>query len=124
MKILPQEIEVWYIIPALRKEIAVCLVNDFKYSYEKVGKELGISKPAVSQYVKNKRASKIRLPVKIKEEIMKSCRKIRKGKSSSKAEIIKILEIIRKKNMPCEVCGKHEAGILKDCKEIRIGDYV
>jgi len=51
---LPQEIEVWYIIPAIRKELARLLTKENNLSYEKVGGYLGISKAAVSQYLSNK----------------------------------------------------------------------
>ncbi len=34
---LPQEIEVWYIIPAIRKEFARVLVEDHKLTFERVG---------------------------------------------------------------------------------------
>lgn len=117
MHVLPQEIEVWYIIPAIRKEIATCLISDFSYSYDQVGTSLSISKAAVSQYVKNKRASKVKLPKLAKNEIMKSCKRISSNKTNANYEITAILELIRKKKLPCEVCEKDQ-GILKDCKEI------
>ena len=37
MYLLPQEIEVWYIIPALRKELAKQLTKKHEMSYEKAG---------------------------------------------------------------------------------------
>ena len=117
MHVLPQEIEVWYIIPAIRKEIASCLISDFSYSYENVGSSLSISKAAVSQYVKNKRASKVKLPKAAKREIIKSCKRIVSNKTNANYEITKILEMIRKKKLACEVC-EDDSGILKDCKEI------
>jgi len=47
MYMLPQEIEVWYIIPALRKELSKQLVRKYKFSYEKTGKILGITKASI-----------------------------------------------------------------------------
>ncbi len=58
MYTLPQEIEVWYIIPAIRKELARCLIQDHKITYEKTGNIMGITKSAISQYIRNKRATK------------------------------------------------------------------
>jgi len=55
MHILPQEIEVWYIIPAIRRDISKILINDYKISFEKTGNILGISKAAVSQYLIRKK---------------------------------------------------------------------
>src|SRR3989338_1530717 len=98
MHILPQEIEVWYIIPAIRRDITKILVNDYGISYDKVGNILGISKAAVSQYLNNKRAAKIKLHEKAFEEIKKSCKKIIDRKSDSTKEIQRLLEVIRKKH--------------------------
>lgn len=119
MKILPQEIEVWYVIPAIRRELSRCLIRDFEITYEKVGETLGISKAAVSQYLKGKRAAKISLPDKTEKEIMKSCKKLIDKKSDSVVEIQRILSYIRDKKLTCEVCGKMKEGVLNDCKEFK-----
>tara|TARA_Y100000310_G_scaffold345603_1_gene467141 strand:- start:7524 stop:7913 length:390 start_codon:yes stop_codon:yes gene_type:complete len=124
MYILPQEIEVWYIIPAIRRELARCLIVEHKITYEKAGKILGISKAAISQYLKDKRAAKIKLHHRAIKEVCASCKRLVKGTSSTVKEITKILEVIRKSDLPCEVCGKLRDGILTDCKEIRIKDYI
>jgi len=125
MHYLPQEIEAWYIIPALRRDIAKCFVNDFKISYEKIGKTLGISKAAVSQYLKGKRAAKIKLPKEINSHLMKSCKLMIKEKRSSSEEIMRMLKLMRDKNLICEVCGHLKEGTLGDCKEIKYagGNY-
>jgi len=125
MYTLPQEIEVWYIIPAIRKKLASCLIMDHKATYKKVGDILGVTKAAVSQYLSNKRAGKIFLPKEIDKEIMKSCSVLLKDKSNSVREIDRILKIIIKKDLPCRVCKESMGGNLKDCKEIRIKrDYI
>jgi len=116
---LPQEIEVWYIIPALRREISKCLVKN-KYSYEKVGVVLGISKAAVSQYINGKRADKIKLHDRVAKELNKSCNLIISGKSDSVKEITKILKFVRDKKLHCEKCGKKVEGKYHNCKEIKI----
>ncbi len=112
---LPQEIEVWYIIPAIRKELAGILIKRYKLTYEKTGKILGISKAAVSQYLKKKRADKVKLPVKIKREIEKSAKRIVKNEDVAVKEIIRILDLIKRSGCECEVCKKYNKGILKQC---------
>jgi predicted transcriptional regulator len=119
MKALVQELEVWYVIPAIRRELARCFINEHAISYDKIGKILGISKAAVSQYVQNKRAAKIKLPEQALLEVCKSCNKMVKGKSNSVEEITKILDFIKKKKLACEVCDRSPQGILEGCKEIR-----
>jgi uncharacterized protein len=120
MYTLPQEIEVWYVIPAIRKELSICLIKNHNMTYEKVGNKLGITKAAVSQYIKNKRAAKIKLHPHAKDEVCISCDKIVKNKSHATKEIMRILEVIKSKNLACEVCDKNLRGVLDDCKEIRI----
>lgn len=125
MHFLPQEIEVWYIIPALRREIAKCLIKEYGLSYEKTGEILGVTKAAVSQYVKGKRAAKIVLPKELSSAILKSCEQLVNEKSNAIAETMQLLEYIKQKNLGCEVCGKLKEGILDDCKEIKFkeGNY-
>ena len=125
MHYLPQEIEVWYIIPAIRRDISKCLIKDYNTSYEKVGKILGVSKAAISQYMKGKRAAKIKLPEQVGPKIMRSCKLLVNEKSLTVDEINKILNFIRDKSLPCTVCGRLREGILEDCTEIRFknGNY-
>jgi uncharacterized protein len=120
VKVLPQEIEVWYVIPAIRKELSLCLVKDFEMSYEKVGNLLGISKAAISQYQKNKRATKVKLPGEALKQVSISCKRLVGNRSDSSFEIQRILDFIKKKDLNCEVCDKEENGILKGCKEISL----
>lgn len=122
MHFLPQEIEVWYIIPALRREIAKCLIKDYNLSYDKTGDLLGVTKSAVSQYLKGKRAAKIILPKEVNPLIMKSCELMVSNKSDSVKETMKILDFLKQKGLACEVCGKLKEGFLDDCKEIKFKD--
>ena len=120
MYTLPQEIEVWYIIPAIRKELASCLIRNYSITYEKVGEMMGITKAAVSQYLSNKRAAKIKLPENALKEVCKSCELIVAKKKNTSQEILRVLKFIRDKNLPCEVCDKTTQGVLDDCKVIRL----
>lgn len=112
---LPQEIEVWYIIPAIRKELAILLIKEYGLSYEKTGNILGISKAAVSQYVSNKRANKIKLSNKVKKEIGESARKIYESPRTAISEIQKILKFMKETKCSCEVCRKYNKDVVKYC---------
>lgn len=118
MHVLPQEIEVWYIIPAIRRELAKCLVTKYQFTYDRVGKILGVSKAAIAQYLKNKRASKVKLHEKARQEAYKACGRIVAGKTDSTKEIIRLLELIRRKKWKSEVCGSIKEGKFEDCKEL------
>jgi len=112
---LPQEIEVWYIIPAIRKELARTLTTKYQMSYEKTGNLLGISKAAVSQYLSNKRANNIKISEEIKEEISKSAKVITENNKMTVLEIQRILKLMKEKRNSCEVCKKYNKGVMDYC---------
>jgi hypothetical protein len=53
-KILPQEVEVWYLIPALRKALAMHFLGK-ELKQKDIAKLLGVTEAAISQYKKQKR---------------------------------------------------------------------
>ncbi len=122
MYYLPQEIEVWYVIPALRSWIAKCMIDDFDASYEKVGNILGVSRAAISQYVKGKRAAKIKLPQELGPKIMSTCKLLNKDDTKAVAEIDRLLNHLRSKSLSFSVCGKLKEGVLGDCSEVKFKD--
>jgi len=115
MYLLPQEIEVWYIIPKIRKELSLVLIDEYRFSYEKTGDMLGISKAAVSQYVSNKRANKIKLSTEIMKEISISAKNIFEKKSNGLVEIERLLQLMKKTKCSCEVCKQYNKEVLKYC---------
>ncbi len=112
---LPQEIEVWYILPAIRKELAKLLTNKYGFSYEKAGNALGISKAAVSQYLSNKRANKVKLNSKTKVEIKKSAILISENPKIAILEIQKILRFMKDNKCSCNVCKQYNKEVLDYC---------
>jgi hypothetical protein len=115
MYLLPQEIEVWYIIPAVRKELAKLLTGTYGLSYEKAGASLGISKAAVSQYLSNKRANKVCLDAKTKAEVKKSALKISENTKIAMIEIQRILKFMKDSHCSCNVCKQYNKDVLKYC---------
>ncbi|MFH1405899.1 MAG: hypothetical protein ABIG52_01635 [Nanoarchaeota archaeon] len=53
----PQEIEVWYILPAIRKELVLAL-KEKGHTQKEIASFLNVTEPAISQYTKEKRAKK------------------------------------------------------------------
>lgn len=117
MYLLLQEVEVWYIIPMLRKLLAKHLIQEYGYSYEKTGKILGVSKSAISQYMNNKRANKIKLSNPILEEIKASSERISEDNNVVIREIQVILKHMRESKSSCDVCKQFNSDILKYCNK-------
>lgn len=103
--VLPQELEIWYLIPAIRKSLAKDLIKE-GLSQREAAKKLGVTEAAISQYLKGKRAENIRFGEKIELEIKNSAEKILKGGSSVR-EIQLICRECRKSMVLCRIHKKH-----------------
>ena len=99
---LPQEIEVWYIIPSIRKALAEHMMANGARQKD-VAKRLGIAKSAVSQYLSRQRGCGIKLGSKAKSEISKAAARIMDGKSCATAEIQSLCRMLRKDGTVCKV---------------------
>ncbi|MBS3174343.1 hypothetical protein J4440_00510 [Candidatus Woesearchaeota archaeon] len=100
----PQELEVWYIIPALRRE----LTSSMKISGLKqveIANKLGLTKSAVTQYLNHKRASELAFNNKIKDAINESSKRIR-NKLDAIREIQLLLNLTRQERVVCELHKK------------------
>jgi predicted transcriptional regulator len=113
---LPQEIEVWYIIPAIRRELAKTLIEKHKFTQERAANVLGVSKAAVCQYLGKKRAVNVRFPAKIRKEIEKSAEILSNSPKLVLKEILRLLSLIKKTKCSCEICKRYNKGILVICK--------
>jgi uncharacterized protein len=120
---LPQEIEVWYIIPAIRKEFAKVLTKKHKLTFQKAGEIIGVSKAAISQYFSKKRAVGMNLPPNIKKEIEKSADILVKDETLAVKEMLRILSLMKKTRCSCKICKKYNKGILKQCGMKPIATY-
>jgi predicted transcriptional regulator len=109
---LPQEIEIWYIIPAIRREIAKGLIKKGLKQRE-VARILGVTDAAVSQYFSSKRGSEVRFNQRIKREVKASVDNIIKGSIVMK-EIQNICRLCKEDQICCYIHKHH--GAPKDCR--------
>ena len=93
--IFPQEIEVWYILPAIRKKVALKLVKR-GLSQKKVADIMGVTEAAVSQYKKSKRAKVEIFDQNLEEELEKSIQRIIDDEIQFYKEVIRLNELIKK----------------------------
>jgi predicted transcriptional regulator len=111
---LPQEIEVWYVIPAIRREFAKVFIKKYKLTQDEAAEILGVSKAAVSQYLHSKRA-RLRLHKIIIKEIEESAYRVIKDKKIVVEEIMRIIRLMKEKRLFCSLCKKYNKGIIKLC---------
>ncbi len=87
---MPQEVEVWYVLPAIRRELAKVMktkvvqradvdgeVKEHKITQKEIAKMLGVTEPAITQYLlkkkdKRSRGDQVSIPKQILREIDKS----------------------------------------------------
>lgn len=101
---LPQEIEVWYVLPALRREFANVLIKEHKLSQKKVAGLLQITEAAVSQYISGKRAGKVKFDMDVLAEVRKSAKRVVKGDVPLFTELERISKHLTVKQVVCEMC--------------------
>ena len=114
MKSLPQEIEVWYLIPSLRRELAKILISDFGMNQKQISQILGVTESAVSQYLKSKRGSELRFSEKDIEKIREAAVNIVEIGDANE-EIYKLSVKFRGSNAICNFHKKTDSSISKDC---------
>lgn len=108
---LIQEIEVWYIVPAIRKELALAMSNNGLKQVE-IAKRLGITKAAVNQYLSGKRGNEIKLRESMKNEIKIAAQNINDSGDSVR-NIQNLLNLTRKNKIACQIHGNLDKNFIE-----------
>ena len=96
----PCEYIVWHIVPAIKREFAKNLVENFGYNQRQTAEKLGTTEAAISRYLSGKRAVLEISDEDIKKEIKKSVKKIVKENGYSVIkETCEICRLMRSKNI-------------------------
>ena len=114
--IYPQEIEVWYVLPALKRELCKELVSGERLSQKEIALKLGITEASVSQYLHSKRATRVQFSERFMEEIKQVCKKIVSGEMTSFGGIIFLTKRLRELG---ELCAVHRSvdDVPLDCEK-------
>lgn len=113
-KVMPQEIEVWYLIPALRKEIAQILIESGSTQRE-AAETLGLTEAAISQYIKAKRAQEVRFSKKEMAEIKKAALRIKENKEDAMKYLYTLSQQLMGSKSICEIHKKHDPSVPSGC---------
>jgi predicted transcriptional regulator len=109
----PQEIEVWYILPAIRKELVVVL-KERGLTQKEIAGMLKVTEAAISQYSRHKRGKEITLDQEVKDYIREASKNIIDAKTAYR-EIQLISEFIKKSKALCGIHMQIEEN-LEGCK--------
>ena len=110
--LMPQEIEVLYVIPAIRRQFAIALKAEGS-DQKSIAILLHVTEAAISQYISGKRASQVVFDDATKAEIAKAAKRAQKT-GSFLVESQKMLDLIRKRKITCKA-HRDFGGAADDC---------
>ena len=110
--IMPQEVEVFYIIPSIRKELA-CAMKAAGKKQRDIAELLCVKESTVSQYISEKRGAEFKFDKNIKEAAAEAAPRI-KDKLSLISETQKLLRLVKESNVLCEI-HKAVSDVPKGC---------
>ena len=113
---LPQEIEVWYVLPALRREFAKVLTKEHHITQKKVAELFNITEAAVSQYLSGKRATSVQFNPEILAEIRKAATSVLNEGMSFFTELERVSKLLTVKKVVCGMCHTSNEWIYDDCE--------
>ena len=97
----PQEIEVYYVLPMLRRQIALAM-KDLDIPQKEIAQRLHIGESTVSQYIKEKRGSQIEVDPRLREKVFDSAKRIQ-TKTDLIRETQSLLYFIRHSAILCQI---------------------
>ncbi len=110
---MPQEVEVWYLLPAIRREFAKEMAKR-GIKQREISKKMSITEAAVSQYINSKRASNVRFSKTVSNEVRKSVERVIKD-DNIMTEMQKICKLCKEDKTLCRIHRKH-GKVSKECK--------
>ncbi len=142
---MPQEVEVWYVLPAIRRELAKVMKTktvartsddgeklDHKITQKEIARMLGVTEPAITQYLLKKkgqrsRGDQVALPGVILKEIDKSADKMISEYEKARvnevedifetmtSEINRIIRVMRDAGVMCDIHREFCAHVNDPC---------
>lgn len=98
----PQEVDVWYILPAIRKKIALCLLDN-NMSQKDVASLMKTSEATISHYKKEKRVKEDVLGSSIDVDIKNAVTRIISKNDLLFSEILKLSNIVKENGLFCKI---------------------
>ena len=112
---MPQEVEVWYIIPALRRELAKGMIKNYNLTQKQVAEHMGITEAAVSQYLSSKRAKDVIFSNAVLEEIKTSVKIVVQDEKMLVPEMLRLTKLTAVKQVMCDIHKKQDVKLPEGC---------
>lgn len=111
---MPQEIEVWYIIPALRRELAKSMV-ELGLTQKQIADKMALTEAAVSQYLSSKRAKEVIFSDAILNKIKGSAKRIIENEENLVSEMVRLTNLTSVKHVMCDLHKKQDSNLPNGC---------
>ena len=114
---MPQEIEVRYILPSIRRELARIFIQGHKLSQKEAANLLGLTEAAISQYKHSKRAKEVVFSDNVINEIKVSADRILADKLNKQrviAEMYRISNLTKVRQILCDI-HRSQSKDLENC---------
>lgn len=112
----PQEVEVLYILPAIRRDLSRNL-KDMGMEQKAIAKLLNVTEPAISQYISSKRAAQVQFSEEMRDEIKHIAHKIKDV--NERLPILEEVEQLVKRSLlertTCGICQSSVPGVPVGC---------
>ncbi|TFH04676.1 MAG: hypothetical protein E4H14_14235 [Candidatus Thorarchaeota archaeon] len=140
---MPAEVEVWYVLPAIRRELAKIMKTksvprigedgkkkEHKITQKEIAKMLGVTEPAITQYLLKKkgrrsRGDQVDIPEKFLSDLDKSADVMIKQYETGGAnddmfermtfEINRVIKVMRDDGAMCDIHRKFSAHVKDKC---------
>jgi len=115
-QLMPQEIEVWYLLPALRRALSQFFKEEYNLKQKDIADLLGLTEAAVSQYTRAKRGKALKFSKKELALIKAAGKKMMQHPDKS-LEYMYLLSVALKGSPGmCALHHKYDKSLAKDCK--------
>ncbi|MFT4326519.1 MAG: transcriptional regulator [Candidatus Woesearchaeota archaeon] len=115
VQLMPQEIEVRYLLPAIRRELTQELIFNHNLKQREVAQILGVTESAISQYVSDKRGSELQFNAKEKKIIKTFAQKIAVDQGNSLRYMFNVSQVLRGSKSMCDLHREIDGSIPKKC---------
>ncbi|MGK0209260.1 MAG: putative transcriptional regulator [Patescibacteria group bacterium] len=112
----PQEIQVWYLIPALKKVIAQTLKAEHSLNQKQIAEIFGATPAAISHYIQDKRGNELTFSKEDKQKIQETALKIKNNPKEITKHLYQLSKEFATHKSLCDIHKQQDKSLPKNCK--------